>query len=191
MKREKKWIKKIAAVLIGVLLFSVVYGVFPFQKVFSVKTQFIVQPLPSMKQTSDYGTYFIAIPHYGIDITGIDENKGMYIKMPVDGKVTRVNNTCPVGSLGDFCGFGYGNTIELESENFVLLFGHLEKDTVQVKEGDYVKAGEQLAQVGSSGNSTGPHLHYEVRHKPGIIIWQTINPENITYKLRYEEKMSN
>jgi len=36
-------------------------------------------------------------------------------------------------------------------------------NVLYVKEGDYVTQGQKIAEVGSSGNSTGPHLHFEIR----------------------------
>ncbi len=40
---------------------------------------------------------------------------------------------------------------------------HLEKNTIKVKEGDFVKEGEVLAKVGNSGNTQGPHIHFQVQ----------------------------
>jgi murein DD-endopeptidase MepM/ murein hydrolase activator NlpD len=57
---------------------------------------------------------------------------------------------------------GYGNAIMIQHSNGdVTVYGHEEKVIVQV--GERVKAGQLIGLVGSLGNSTGPHLHFEVR----------------------------
>ena len=57
---------------------------------------------------------------------------------------------------------GYGNAIMIEHANGdVTVYGHEEK--VMVRVGERVKAGQLIGLVGSLGNSTGPHLHFEVR----------------------------
>lgn len=48
------------------------------------------------------------------------------------------------------------------------LYAHLHKDSVKVKAGDTVKAGDQIAEAGSSGNSTEPHLHFQVIDGPDL-----------------------
>jgi len=56
---------------------------------------------------------------------------------------------------------GYGNAIYLQHENGdVTVYGHME--VVAVQAGDLVSAGQLIANVGSRGFSTGPHLHFEV-----------------------------
>jgi murein DD-endopeptidase MepM/ murein hydrolase activator NlpD len=56
----------------------------------------------------------------------------------------------------------YGKEVEIaHSTGYVTVYGHL--DEVLVKEGQKVLRGEKLGLVGSTGRSTGPHLHYEVR----------------------------
>lgn len=57
---------------------------------------------------------------------------------------------------------GYGNMIEVEHENgLTTRYGHLSK--ILVKKGQTVTAGANIGLVGSTGRSTGPHLHFEVR----------------------------
>lgn len=47
-------------------------------------------------------------------------------------------------------------------------FGHLKQGSIRVKVGQMVAQGEMIAEVGTSGDSMGPHLHYELRNGPGI-----------------------
>jgi len=57
---------------------------------------------------------------------------------------------------------GYGNTVVVDhggSEQTLYAHAH----TLDVKEGDRVSKGQKIATVGSTGNSTGPHLHFEIR----------------------------
>lgn len=73
----------------------------------------------------------------------------------------------PADGLVEFAGFhkrsGYGNLVILDHNyGFKTLYGHLKK--VLVKNGQYVKKGEVIALVGSTGLSTGAHLHYGVMY---------------------------
>ncbi len=57
---------------------------------------------------------------------------------------------------------GYGYTVVIEHNNgFQTLYGHLQ--AYYVEAGDNVAKGQQIAEMGSTGNSTGPHLHFEIR----------------------------
>ena len=70
---------------------------------------------------------------------------------------------------------GYGNCIEINHGfGYLTLYGHL--SAVKCRVGQKVKRGEVIGLVGSTGKSTGPHLHYEV-HKNGKVV----NPLNFYY----------
>lgn len=59
---------------------------------------------------------------------------------------------------------GYGNCVDIEhGYNYLTRYAHLSRITVAP--GQTVKRGEKIGEVGSTGKSTGPHLHYEVRFK--------------------------
>ncbi len=59
---------------------------------------------------------------------------------------------------------GYGNVVDINhGYNYLTRYAHLSK--INVKNGQHIKRGEKIGEVGSTGKSTGPHLHYEVRFK--------------------------
>ncbi|WP_303901751.1 M23 family metallopeptidase [Thiohalomonas denitrificans] len=66
--------------------------------------------------------------------------------------------------------YGYGNLVEVTHGNgYVTRYGHCNEVTVEV--GDTVKKGQLIATMGSTGRSTGPHVHFEV-----ILDGKTVNP---------------
>ena len=58
----------------------------------------------------------------------------------------------------------YGNMVEIDHGNdFITRYAHASRTLVKV--GDVVQRGRKIAEVGSTGRTTGPHLHFEVRYK--------------------------
>lgn len=99
--------------------------------------------------------------HTGLDIA---VTTGTPIKVAADGTVTFAAYS---GSYGYLVKVDHGNGVET-------WYGHTSK--MLVKEGQAVKAGDTIALVGSTGNSTGPHLHFEVR-----INGEHVNPQKYLY----------
>ncbi len=59
--------------------------------------------------------------------------------------------------------WGYGNTVVIGHGPFSTLYGHM--DSLAVRCGSFVAAGQVIGYVGSTGNSSGPHLHFEIRYR--------------------------
>lgn len=100
--------------------------------------------------------------HTGLDIAA---KTGTPIKVVADGTVTSAKYS---GSYGNLVKVDHGNGVET-------WYAHNSK--MYVKAGQKVNAGDTIAAVGSTGNSTGPHLHLEIRVN-GV----HVNPQNYLYK---------
>ena len=65
--------------------------------------------------------------------------------------------------------YSYGNYVIIAHYNgLYTLYAHGQSGSIRVSEGQYVSQGQQIMNVGSTGNSSGPHLHFEVRTSPGL-----------------------
>lgn len=110
--------------------------------------------------------------HKGIDISSYGI-RGANIVASDSGTVVKVNNTCPHdygknGSCG--CGGGYGNYCIINHGNgYMTLYAHAQYMSVSV--GQEVNQGDVLGIIGSTGYSTGDHLHFELRYNG-----MTMNP---------------
>ena len=113
-----------------------------------------IWPCPSSKKiTSPYGYRIHPIQGYRKLHTGMDigAKKGADILAAAGGKVI----------MAQYYG-GYGNCIIIDhGGGMTTLYAHM--SAYVAKNGDWVSAGQVIGKVGSTGNSTGPHLHFEVR----------------------------
>lgn len=99
--------------------------------------------------------------HEGVDIA---DEEGTPIQAALGGRVT-------------YAGWvdGYGKTVVLEHrQGYTSLYGHMRQ--IEVVSGDMVSRGQVIGKMGSTGNSTGPHVHFEVR-KDG----ELLNPGNVLH----------
>lgn len=112
-------------------------------------------PVKNVRVTSNFGTRndpFTGKPkkHRGIDFAG---KIGTELMAVAPGRVV---------SAGERV--GYGTTVEIDHGlGFTTLYAHLSQITVA--RGDWVRPGTVIGLAGSTGRSTGPHLHYEIRYK--------------------------
>lgn len=102
--------------------------------------------------------------HGGIDIAGAGI-MGTPVVAAADGTVVATNSSCTHNwgkSYSCGCGGGYGNYVMIShAGGKMTVYGHL--TSLTVSSGQSVSRGQIIGYVGSTGNSTGPHLHYECR----------------------------
>ncbi|MBR2289941.1 MAG: M23 family metallopeptidase [Clostridia bacterium] len=133
------------------------------QDVQTIKNTYsVILPVSGVK-TSGFGERESTNPivtkyHTGVDIGA---SKGTVIQSATTGKVIQVS------SAGD-----YGKHIKIQTGDLVTLYAHCSK--IYVQEGQEVTQGENIAEVGATGNATGPHLHFELRLND-----RYVNPEKI------------
>ena len=102
------------------------------------------------KINSEYGKRW-GRQHHGLDV---DLNIGDTVVAAFDGVVR----------YAQFNKSGYGNCVVIRHKNGLeTLYGHLCK--IDVVENQYIKSGQHIGLGGTSGHSTGPHLHFEMRYK--------------------------
>lgn len=113
----------------------------------------VANPLPGAKITSTFGSRIDPFNRRSAFHAGIDFRaaRGTPVKASGSGRIIHA------GRRG-----GYGLMVEIDHGNGITTrYAHLSR--ILVKEGAAVKAGDTVGKVGSTGRSTGPHLHYEVR----------------------------
>lgn len=99
--------------------------------------------------------------HNAIDISGTGMGSPIYAVK--DGTIVATEKGCAnIGSYGNQCGGSYGNHVIIDHHTgHYTMYAHLLQN-VEVNEGDTVKRGQVIGYMGSSGSSTGVHLHFGV-----------------------------
>ncbi|HEY9376151.1 MAG TPA: M23 family metallopeptidase [Jiangellaceae bacterium] len=69
----------------------------------------------------------------------------------------------PIGILGNHVIVDHGGQV-------YSAFAHLRRESIRVHIGDHVVDGQQLAECGNSGNSSEPHVHYQLMDRPSVLI---------------------
>ena len=121
----------------------------------SLQRTFLRSPIPGRSVTSGFSysrlhpILKVRRPHLGVDYGA---PRGTPIVATADGKVIRASRKG-----------GYGKTIILRhGQDYRTLYAHLSRYAKGVRKGKWVKKGQVIGYVGSTGLSTGPHLHYEI-----------------------------
>lgn len=126
-------------------------------------TASFIKPLDQYEISSPYGQRESVNANVPKNHTGIDlaSTIGTTIKASTAGEVVLNSNQ------GD-----YGKHLKIQIGEISIIYAHC--SNLFVNQGDHVEQGQEIAQVGSTGNSTGPHLHFEIR-----VSERTVDPQDI------------
>ena len=160
VRRNRRAVLALVALAVALVPVAAVQGAYASG---AASTDFPVRPLEG-RMTSPFGQRLHPVDgkeqvHLGTDIAAA---AGTPIVAPAPGKVRFA------GRRG-----GYGIVVEIDHENgYVTRYAQLQEHNVE--KGDRLRAGQEFAKVGSSGRSTGPHLHVEV-----ILNGEHVDPETV------------
>ena len=112
------------------------------------------------------------------DINNV-KNTTTFIK-PIEGKISSTfgyretaTGTVPKNHTGTDIAANTGTKIKSATEGEVaIIYAHCNQ--LYVKQGDHITQGQEIAEVGTTGNSTGPHLHFEIRYQERLVDPQKI-----------------
>lgn len=135
----------------------------------SVRKALLKTPISGARMTSGYGMRTHPVMGYSKMHRGVDFGapQGTPIYAAGDGTVDFV------GRKG-----GYGNYIKVKhNDKYASAYAHISRFASGMVPGRKVKQGQIIAYVGSTGMSTGPHLHYEI-----LVAGEQVNPSNVKFK---------
>jgi murein DD-endopeptidase MepM/ murein hydrolase activator NlpD len=124
-------------------------------------------PVQNPSITQEYGrkdSMYRKGYHSGVDLA----SSGQSIFAAVSGQVIEARYAPGKGADPN----GWGNYVIVRANGYDMLYAHM--SSLAVKKGDNVQEGAVLGKIGSTGNSTGPHLHFEVWRGP----WTSRNDIN-------------
>ncbi len=132
----------------------------------SAKRLLMKTPIDGARLSSGFGTRKHPILGYARAHKGVDfaAPRGTPIKAAGDGVVERAD---VYGSFGNYVRIRHANSYETA-------YAHLNGFARGIRAGKRVRQGDIIGYVGTTGRSTGPHLHYEVHHRGGAV-----NPQNL------------
>ena len=134
----------------------------------SISSSGFIYPVPSAYSRITTGLYYSSGQYHGAVDFGTGGINGQPIYAVADGLVI----------VSERLSGSYGNYIIIMHDNGLFtLYAHGQDGSRTVSAGQRVKQGQQIMRVGSTGNSTGPHLHFEVRTSPGKYA-NRVNPMN-------------
>ncbi|MEG1066140.1 MAG: peptidoglycan DD-metalloendopeptidase family protein, partial [Erysipelotrichaceae bacterium] len=123
-------------------------------------------------------------PHLGLDFAA---SVGTPLYAPIDAVILYANNPCPTyGGLGQWVGYpeGGGNTVHMlgsvRGVTYAVSYFHMQQENFRAGNLEEVTQGEYIGNVGSSGNSSGGHLHMEIINLGDMTIDDAVNRFNST-----------
>ena len=124
----------------------------------TVSSSGFIYPVPSGYQRITTGLYYSSGAYHGAVDFGCGGINGQPVYAVQEGVVVTAKSLTS----------SYGTHVIIAHPNgLYTLYAHGQSGSLRVSEGQYVSRGQQIMNVGSTGNSTGPHLHFEVRRSPG------------------------
>ncbi len=134
----------------------------------AVSSSGFIYPVPSAYSRITTYMYYSSGQYHG----AVDFGSGGINGQPVYAVADGVVHTAKA------LNYSYGNYVIIAHYNgLYTLYAHGQAGSIRVSEGQYVSQGQQIMNVGSTGNSSGPHLHFEVRTSPGLYD-NRVNPVN-------------
>jgi murein DD-endopeptidase MepM/ murein hydrolase activator NlpD len=154
------WRRPAIALAVAVLLFpTMLAGAVVQAQQTGASAGALVMPVNGAKLTQGFGCTSLGIEPFSPDCPGGHFHSGIDLAAPLDTPIYAATAGTVV-LRRDREGYGL-HLLIVRDPQFTTLYGHL--DAALVRLGDVVDAGQAIALMGSTGNSTGPHLHFEVR----------------------------